>query len=99
MYESVPCYIHVSYTISHENWVVGNRYSRLLFIGRFFVHAITMAEYDVTMPALRVQRRPSLANKRSMIVLACLCARSGHKIACKKYNDVWVTVNTDFCHS
>ena len=36
--------------------------------------------------------------ERSTIVFSGFVC-SGHKIACKKYNDVWAMVNNDFCHS
>ena len=67
--------------------------------------------YDVTMPQHGVtywtvvtsqchNRKDRSSRKcldeQLMIILAALCARPGHKIACKKWNNIWVIVITFF---
>ena len=99
--------IYCSYMLSREYRVVKNRYSRLLFTSKDRLcanlrkknwrirrhNASTSRSRDVT-DHLR-WRNERWRNERSMIVISAIGC-SGHKIACKKWNYTFITVNNDF---
>ena len=75
---------------------LGNIRSQCQFLAFAWRHRLSCG--DAKVPSENTDRPwRKWRNKQSMDILSELCVQSERKITCKKYSNIWVTVNTDFC--